>query len=102
MQRAEHADHREDREPQGNLDQCIAREPAMRILPRTIGTQGELRRQGEPVERGEYKDQGESGKLEHQELSVAGHNQSAERTDQYPRIDEPRYDQCRDADGAKR
>jgi hypothetical protein len=43
-----------------------------------------------------------TAKLEHQELPVPSHNQSAERADQDPGVDEPRQDQCRDTGNAKR
>ena len=56
----------------------------------------------EPIDCGERQHHGEGGKLEHQELPIAGHNQSAERADQDPGVDDPRQDQRRNADNAKR
>jgi hypothetical protein len=61
MQRTEHADDGEDRERQSNLDPCIARESAKRILPRLVGRQREPLRQDKTVERGERQHHGEGG-----------------------------------------
>lgn len=70
MQRAQHADHGEDREPQNNLDQCIARDGAKRILPRLLGRKGQRRRQDEAVGRRESPHRGEGNKLEQRRLSA--------------------------------
>ena len=51
---------------------------------------------------GESQHRGEGSKLEHQDLPIDGHNQGAERTDQDAGVDEPRQNQHRDRDNAKR
>jgi hypothetical protein len=71
MQRAKGAHDGKHEKPQGDLRDCIARQPEKRIALRLAARwQRKPRRQPEPIDRGQHRHDGENDELQHQYPAV--------------------------------